>query len=188
MIKRVCVAALLVLAAVFVYGCGSPKTPVVKVGGTTFIPGRMTMRELKDNIELIDSPVCWRVSELDGMQYVDLLPIGKGNIPYGTVTLINHTEETCSIEDCEIYGITFQLESSDSQNPESAPADITVNDRNLFALDRDEMIRMFGKPDLEEEFILHYHAGDVHYTFCLSEQAGTIRSLTVEKDFSRQKR
>ena len=94
MIKRVCVAALLVLAAVFVYGCGSPKTPVVKVGGTTFIPGRMTMRELKDNIELIDSPVCRRVSELDGMQYVDLLPIGKGNIPYGTVTLINHTEET----------------------------------------------------------------------------------------------
>ena len=70
----------------------------------------------------------------------------------------------------------------------TGPDDITVNDRNLFALDRDEMIRMFGKPDLEEEFILHYHAGDVHYTFCLSEQAGTIRSLTVEKDFSRQKR
>ncbi|WP_343250510.1 hypothetical protein [Diplocloster hominis] len=190
MIKRVCVAALLVLATVFVYGCSSPKPPVIKIGGTTFIPGRMTMRELKDNVELIDSPVCSRVPELGAMQYVNLLPIGKGNISYGTVTLINHTEEKCPIEDCEIYGITIQMESSDRQNtePEPEPIDITVNDVNLFELDHDETVRLFGKPDLSEDSNLHYRVGDVNYTFCVSGQTGTIRSFTVEKDFSNQMR
>lgn len=183
MIKRVCVAALLVLATVFVYGCSSPKPPVIKIGGTTFIPGRITMRELKDHVELIDSPVCRRVPELGGMQYVNLLPIGKGDISYGTATLINHTEEKCPIEDCEIYGITIQLEGSDKQNPEHEPVDITINDVNLFELDHDEMIRLFGKPDLVEDSNLHYRVGDVNYTFSINSQTGTIRALTVEKDF-----
>lgn len=37
--------------------------------------------------------------------------------------------------------------------------------------------------DLAEDSNLHYRVGDVNYTFSINSQTGTIRALTVEKDF-----